>query len=279
MKGTLTKNSEGVWMIKWYDWIFYVSSDLHSFAAFNGDTILYGGETHWMYTELVDNGHIDGLKLYDSNEGLEVEFEMVAGYDNNGPDHFPKFARILTPEEAELKDWDGDAYKNYTNYPLATIHDHHTNILYQNRDKGWCMLNGRSMVSPHPTRHLSQEEFINKIKTDDEFAKKWGELGPNHFATYAKTIEEAELKDWDVTLNDGLEDEPYVSDDFQIGPDGAYEHTEDWPEDTTPREKAKSELINLLFCQIMDLTTMSKIELGDDVITEIKRLNEIIKIV
>ena len=74
--------------------------------------------------------------------------------------------------------WNGDAYKNYTNYPLATIHDHHTNILYQNRDKGWCMLNGRSMVSPHPTRHLSQEEFINKIKTDDEFAKKWGELGP-----------------------------------------------------------------------------------------------------
>ena len=73
--------------------------------------------------------------------------------------------------------WDGDAYKNYTNYPLATIHDHHTNILYQNRDKGWCMLNGRSMVSPHPTRHLSQEEFINKIRTDNEFAKKWGELG------------------------------------------------------------------------------------------------------
>ena len=27
-------------------------------------------------------------------------------------------------------------------------------------------------------RPLSQEEFINKIKTDDEFAKKWGELGP-----------------------------------------------------------------------------------------------------
>jgi thymidylate synthase len=25
---------------------------------------------------------------------------------------------------------------------------------------------------------LSQEQFINKIKTDDEFAKQWGELGP-----------------------------------------------------------------------------------------------------
>jgi hypothetical protein len=165
MKGILTKNSEGVWMVKW--------SDLHSFA--------HG--THWMYTELVDNGHINGLKLYDSNEGLEVEFEMVAGYDNNGPEHFPKYAKILTPEETELKDWD-------------------------------------------------------------------------------------------VTLNDGLENEPYISDDFQIGPDGAYEHIED----TTLREKAKSELINLLLYQIMDLTTMSKIELGDDVIAEIRRLKDIIKI-
>ena len=85
---------------------------------------------------LIDNGHIDGLKLYDSNDGLEVDFEIVTDYDNNGPDHFPNFARILTPEEAELKDWD-------------------------------------------------------------------------------------------VTLNDGLDNEPYISDDFQIGPDGAYEHTED----------------------------------------------------
>ena len=46
-----------------------------------------------------------------------------------------------------------EVYENYTRYPLATIHDHHTNILYQNVYKGWCMLNGRSMASPHPTRH------------------------------------------------------------------------------------------------------------------------------
>ena len=67
-----------------------------------------------------------------------------------------------------------EAYESYTSYPLATIHDHHTNILYQNRYKGWCMLNGRSMASPHPTRHLSQEEFINKCKTDSEFSERWG---------------------------------------------------------------------------------------------------------
>ena len=35
-------------------------------------------------------------------------------------------------------------------------------------------------------------------------------------------MEEQEL--WDQTLMDGLEDEPpYVSDDFQIGSDGAHE--------------------------------------------------------
>ena len=165
---------------------------------------------------LIDNGHIDGLKLYDSNDGLEVDFEIVTDYDNNGPDHFPKFARILTPEEAELKDWD------------VTLND-------GLEDEVW------------------DEKLIQELIN---------ETVPEPFATPEE-----------------LQEKPYVSDDFQIGPDGAYEHTEDWPEDTTPREKAKSELINLLFCQIMDLTTMSKIELGDDVIAEIRRLNEIIKIV
>ena len=67
-----------------------------------------------------------------------------------------------------------EAYESYLNYPLATIHDHRTNILYKNMSKGWCMLNGRSMASPHPTRHLTKEEFINKIKTDSEFSETWG---------------------------------------------------------------------------------------------------------
>ena len=41
--------------------------------------------------------------------------------------------------------------------------------------------------------------------------------------------------------------------------------------------KAQRELIELLKGQIMDLTMMSKIELGDDVILEWKRLNLIIQ--
>jgi thymidylate synthase len=49
--------------------------------------------------------------------------------------------------------WDGDAYKNYLNFM------------------------DRQIQLPK-LDSLSKEEFINKIKTDDEFAKKWGELGP-----------------------------------------------------------------------------------------------------
>ena len=42
------------------------------------------------------------------------------------------------------------------------------------------------------------------------------------------------------------------------------------------KDKAKTKLIEILENQIMDLVMMSKIELGDDVIAEIKRLKAII---
>jgi len=55
--------------------------------------------------------------------------------------------------------WDGDAYKKYWNSIETSEYD------------GF----GPTSIKL-PT--LTQEEFVNKIKTDDEFAKKWGELGP-----------------------------------------------------------------------------------------------------
>jgi hypothetical protein len=48
------------------------------------------------------------------------------------------------------------------------------------------------------------------------------------------------------------------------------------PQMISAKMAAQQQLINLLYSQVIDLTMMSKIELGDDVIDEIKRLQNII---
>lgn len=54
------------------------------------------------------------------------------------------------------------------------------------------------------------------------------------------------------------------------------EELQNFPQMMSSKMATQQQLINLLYSQVVDLTMMSKIELGDDVIAEIKRLNEII---
>jgi hypothetical protein len=55
------------------------------------------------------------------------------------------------------------------------------------------------------------------------------------------------------------------------------EELENVPQMISAKMAAQQELINVLMNQVMDLSMMSKIELGDDVIAEIKRLNLLIR--
>ena len=74
--------------------------------------------------------------------------------------------------------WDGDAYKNYA----------------------W-------KTSLDPGEQFTKEQFIKKIKTDAEFAKKWGELGP----IYGK-----QWRSWETNDTDAPKYEHYTKDIDQI---------------------------------------------------------------
>ena len=71
--------------------------------------------------------------------------------------------------------WNGDCFANYyRNF------EKHLNTLPENSEIEFI---------------INKDKFINKIKTDDEFAKKWGELGP----VYGK-----QWRDWGGRKTDGF---------------------------------------------------------------------------
>ena len=89
--------------------------------------------------------------------------------------------------------WNGDAYKNYTIEEFKSVKKQQEKMV-QSGFNGVCL-------EPNV---MSMETFINKIKTDEYFSKKWGELGP----VYGKQWRNWESVDKDNFVNlDNLKDE------------------------------------------------------------------------
>jgi len=112
--------------------------------------------------------------------------------------------------------WDGDAYKNYlknhkdnligctivlSNGVSAEIkaqHNVNRNVLITT--KGCINIDGDKTIKILNDT-LTQEEFINKIKTDDEFTKKWGELGPIYGKQWRRWVGESKTSDGSLSAS------------------------------------------------------------------------------
>lgn len=113
MKGILTRNDEGIWMVKW--------SDLHSFT--------HG--THWMYTELSSDSNLikyikdSEIRYKPLEEGLEVDFQIVLF--NSAKLIFPEVDAF--EKEQYIKEYVTNGNPLFTFEKVSTIRDGGTIIL------------------------------------------------------------------------------------------------------------------------------------------------------
>lgn len=109
--------------------------------------------------------------------------------------------------------WNGDAYKRF--YKEATkIKD-----AYKDGDLLGTQPHIEEMFNnPDELIILSQEEFINKIKTDDVFAKEWGELGPIYGKQW-RSWDELKVKGPNGFKFNGIDQIKNLINDLKTNPD------------------------------------------------------------
>ena len=106
--------------------------------------------------------------------------------------------------------WDGDCYSNYGKKMVDIM-----NIVIPSdfMDKGWVKLNSQGKWDV-----LSKEEFINKIKTDDEFTNTWGELGPVYGKQWRKW-EQNSVAPWGGLAINHIDQISNLINDLKTNPD------------------------------------------------------------
>jgi thymidylate synthase len=95
--------------------------------------------------------------------------------------------------------WDGDAYKDYLN---NYTEDSSYRVAY---------FDGEVKFRPY-----TLEEFINNIKTNNEFAKHWGELGPIYGKQWRKWVYD---RDMDYGTEESIDQIANLINDLKTNPD------------------------------------------------------------
>jgi thymidylate synthase len=103
--------------------------------------------------------------------------------------------------------WDGDCYQAYIKRYNKGEYVGKTKLL-ENSKKN------RTLTEP-----FTQEEFINKIKTDDEFAKKWGDLGPVYGKQWRDCGSKKRYGDYEPPMYGGIDQIQNLINDLKNNPD------------------------------------------------------------
>jgi thymidylate synthase len=111
--------------------------------------------------------------------------------------------------------WDGDAFKYYTKKVNEIIDGYKCGDIMGMQDHIEKLFSDSDKLTP-----LTMDEFINKIKTDDEFTKQWGELGPIYGKQWRSwEVDTSYLGDGEWTAGKDIDQIANLINDLKTNPD------------------------------------------------------------
>lgn len=113
--------------------------------------------------------------------------------------------------------WDGDCYKKYQDTNIKDIENKHKHKLltFPIDDIN------KVIYKPNTHVHFGKQEFIEKIKSDKDFAERWGELGPIYGHQWRRfgEISEVTAESYPGPFKDGADQIQQLIYDLKNDPD------------------------------------------------------------